>query len=241
MRESVPFIDLRRAHAELGADLAAAFERVVDSSGFILGEEVERFEEEFADYCGVGHCVGVASGTAALTLALLASGVRPRRRGDRPRAHLHRLGAGRGPRRRHAGVLRRRGRHGPDRRGRRPRRDQRADRGDPRRPPLRPGVRHEDAVRARAGPRPAPARGRRPGPRRDLSRAARRLARGAARASASTRARTSARSGTGARSPRTTRRSPAASASSATSASEPRASTSSWASTSGSTGSRPRS
>src|SRR5688500_13788046 len=77
MSESVPFVDLRRAHSELATDLAAAVERVVDSSGFVLGEEVERFEAEYADYCGVGHCVGVASGTAALTLAMLASGVRP--------------------------------------------------------------------------------------------------------------------------------------------------------------------
>jgi dTDP-4-amino-4,6-dideoxygalactose transaminase len=75
MSESVPFVDLRRAHSELATDLAAAFERVVDSSGFVLGEEVERFEAEYADYCGVGHCVGVASGTAALTLAMLAAGV----------------------------------------------------------------------------------------------------------------------------------------------------------------------
>ncbi|MBV8992025.1 MAG: DegT/DnrJ/EryC1/StrS family aminotransferase, partial [Solirubrobacterales bacterium] len=57
------------------AELQAAFDRVVGGSSFILGEEVERFEREFAAYCGVRECIGVASGTAALTLALMAAGV----------------------------------------------------------------------------------------------------------------------------------------------------------------------
>ena len=47
----------------------------MESSGFILGEEVERFEAEFADYCDAAHCVGVSSGTAALSLMLRASGI----------------------------------------------------------------------------------------------------------------------------------------------------------------------
>jgi dTDP-4-amino-4,6-dideoxygalactose transaminase len=71
----IPFLDLDRQHAELRAELLAAFERVTGASSFILGEEVEQFEEEFAQYCGVPHCVGIASGTAALTIALLAAGV----------------------------------------------------------------------------------------------------------------------------------------------------------------------
>jgi dTDP-4-amino-4,6-dideoxygalactose transaminase len=64
-----------RQHAGLASELRAAFERVVSGSAFILGEEVERFEEEFAAYCGTRHCVGVASGTAALTVALKAAGI----------------------------------------------------------------------------------------------------------------------------------------------------------------------
>ena len=71
----VPFLDLDRQHAEMRAELLAAFERVTSASAFILGDEVERFEEEFATYCGVGHCVGIASGTAALTISLLAAGI----------------------------------------------------------------------------------------------------------------------------------------------------------------------
>ncbi len=72
---AIPFVDLRRQHELLGEELRAAFERVVAEGSFILGPEVERFEEEFAACCGVDECVGVASGTAALTLALIAAGV----------------------------------------------------------------------------------------------------------------------------------------------------------------------
>ena len=72
---SVPFMDLARQHAPLTNELRAAFDRVLGASSFILGEEVERFEGEFAGYCGVDHCVGVASGTAALTIMLKAAGI----------------------------------------------------------------------------------------------------------------------------------------------------------------------
>src|SRR4051794_20006272 len=77
MTEQIPFVDLARQHQPIAADLHAAFERVLGASSYILGEEVARFEEEFAAYCGVRHCVGVASGTAALTIAALAAGIRP--------------------------------------------------------------------------------------------------------------------------------------------------------------------
>lgn len=74
---SVPFADLERAHAPLRADLRAAFDRVVDASAFVLGAEVAAFEDEYATYCGASHCVGVASGTAALILAMLALDIGP--------------------------------------------------------------------------------------------------------------------------------------------------------------------
>jgi len=73
----VPFMDLARHHAPLAAELREAFERALATSGFILGGEVERFEAEFASYCGVEHCVGVGSGTAALLLMLQAAGIGP--------------------------------------------------------------------------------------------------------------------------------------------------------------------
>jgi dTDP-4-amino-4,6-dideoxygalactose transaminase len=71
----VPFVGLARQHERLSGELAAAFRRVVDADAFILGPEVEAFEREFADYCQTRECVGVASGTAALTLALIAAGI----------------------------------------------------------------------------------------------------------------------------------------------------------------------
>jgi dTDP-4-amino-4,6-dideoxygalactose transaminase len=77
MTDQIPFVDLARQHGPIAADLRAAFERVLGASAYILGEEVARFEEEFARYCGVEHCVGVASGTAALTIAARAAGLEP--------------------------------------------------------------------------------------------------------------------------------------------------------------------
>jgi len=70
-------MDLARQHEPLAAELRGAFDRVLGASAFILGAEVERFEAELADYCGVSHCVGVASGTAALTIMLRAAGIGP--------------------------------------------------------------------------------------------------------------------------------------------------------------------
>ena len=68
----VPFLDLRPAHEEVESALAEAFRRVVRSGWFILGAEVERFERDFAAYCGVRHCIGVANGLDALHLMLRA-------------------------------------------------------------------------------------------------------------------------------------------------------------------------
>lgn len=73
----VPFVALERQHAVLAGELRASFDRVVHRSAFILGEEVERFESEFAEFCSVRHCIGVSSGTAALTIALIAAGIGP--------------------------------------------------------------------------------------------------------------------------------------------------------------------
>jgi dTDP-3-amino-3,4,6-trideoxy-alpha-D-glucose transaminase len=77
MPNAVPFVALDRAHAPLRAELTATFERIVDASAFVLGAEVEAFEAEFGAFCGAGHCVGVANGTAALTLAISALGIGP--------------------------------------------------------------------------------------------------------------------------------------------------------------------
>ena len=73
----VRFAALERQHAPIERDLHAALSRVLNSNSFILGPEVDQFEAEFAQYCGASHCVGVSSGTAALSLMLRASGIGP--------------------------------------------------------------------------------------------------------------------------------------------------------------------
>ncbi|MEF3273707.1 MAG: DegT/DnrJ/EryC1/StrS family aminotransferase [Chloroflexus sp.] len=73
----VPFGDLQRSHQALQAELLAAASRVIESGWYILGTEVSAFEHEFAAFCGVEHCVGVASGAEALYLALVAAGIGP--------------------------------------------------------------------------------------------------------------------------------------------------------------------
>lgn len=75
MTAPVPFVALNREHAAIAPDLHEAFARVVRRGGFILGDEVSRFEASWAAACGTAHCVGVASGTAALTLLLRAAGI----------------------------------------------------------------------------------------------------------------------------------------------------------------------
>ncbi|MEA2444516.1 MAG: hypothetical protein QOJ12_1808, partial [Thermoleophilales bacterium] len=75
MADGVPFVALGRQHQPLRAALRDAIERVIDADAFILGEEVDAFEREFAAYCGTRHCIGVASGTAAITIAARAAGI----------------------------------------------------------------------------------------------------------------------------------------------------------------------
>jgi dTDP-3-amino-3,4,6-trideoxy-alpha-D-glucose transaminase len=76
----VSFLDLKREHEEVGDEVRAAVERVLAGGAYILGPEVEAFEREWARFCGVRAAAGVANGTDALALALVASGaVRPGR------------------------------------------------------------------------------------------------------------------------------------------------------------------
>jgi dTDP-4-amino-4,6-dideoxygalactose transaminase len=73
----IPFLDLQAQYQTIRGELDAAVLRVLESSQFILGDEVAAFECEFAAYCGARHAVGLNSGTSALHLALLAAGVGP--------------------------------------------------------------------------------------------------------------------------------------------------------------------
>ncbi|MBO6255149.1 MAG: aminotransferase class V-fold PLP-dependent enzyme, partial [Bacteroidaceae bacterium] len=71
----IPFADLRPMHDEIRADLDSAYKKVMDNSWFIQGKELEAFEKEFAEYVGVKHCIGVATGLDALYLVLKAYGI----------------------------------------------------------------------------------------------------------------------------------------------------------------------
>lgn len=73
----VPFIDMKARHAPLKAEFMRVIGQVIDSGAFAGGPYVERFEKEFAQFCGTRHAVAVGSGTEALWLALVALGIGP--------------------------------------------------------------------------------------------------------------------------------------------------------------------
>ena len=73
--DTVSFLDFEGIHAELIAELDAAYDRVLASNWFILSSELEAFETEFATYCGAKHCIGVGNGLDALHLILRAYGI----------------------------------------------------------------------------------------------------------------------------------------------------------------------
>ena len=72
---NIPFLEMSAMHAELAAELDEAWRRISRSGRFIDGEFVERFELEWAEYCGTAYSVALASGTAALQLGLTALGI----------------------------------------------------------------------------------------------------------------------------------------------------------------------
>lgn len=71
----IPFLDLKAGYLELKDELDTASQRVLESGWYILGEEVESFEREFAEYCGARHCIGVGNGLEALHLILRGYGI----------------------------------------------------------------------------------------------------------------------------------------------------------------------
>lgn len=73
----IPFLDLKSVQLSQASELKAAFEHVLDSGWYILGNELKQFEQEYAAYCGARECVGVANGLDALTLTLRALEVGP--------------------------------------------------------------------------------------------------------------------------------------------------------------------
>lgn len=73
----VGFSDLRAEYSSLKEEIDGAVRRVLESGEFVMGKELDAFEEEFALYCGAEHALGVGSGTGALRLALSACGIGP--------------------------------------------------------------------------------------------------------------------------------------------------------------------
>lgn len=73
--QCVPFMDIKAANQALSSEIEQGFDRVLNSGWYILGNEVTKFEQEFANYCEVSHCVGVGNGLEALHLILRAYGI----------------------------------------------------------------------------------------------------------------------------------------------------------------------
>lgn len=73
----IKFLDLHAVNERFRAELDTATRRVLDSGWYLLGKELERFEAEFAAYCGTKHCIGCANGLDALKLIVKAYGFGP--------------------------------------------------------------------------------------------------------------------------------------------------------------------
>jgi len=72
---NIPFCDLKAEYQLYRKEFDAAYRRVMESGHFILGSECQAFEQEYAEWNNAAHCIGVASGTDAVELALLGAGV----------------------------------------------------------------------------------------------------------------------------------------------------------------------
>ena len=72
---NIPLIDLTIQHRNLRSEINSAIQGVLDRGDFILGQDVNKLEEEFAAYCGTKYAVGVDSGLSALELSLRAFGI----------------------------------------------------------------------------------------------------------------------------------------------------------------------
>ncbi|GAG25588.1 unnamed protein product, partial [marine sediment metagenome] len=72
---NIPLVDLKIQYENLKSEIDAAISKVICDTAFIGGPYVEAFEEDFANYCEVKHCIGVGNGTDALFGALMALGI----------------------------------------------------------------------------------------------------------------------------------------------------------------------
>src|SRR5690606_889939 len=77
MNIEIPLVDLKAQYRPLKAEIERAWAEVLDSMQLFLGPNTRAFEQEFAEYCGVNHAIGVSDGTQALHLALRALDIGP--------------------------------------------------------------------------------------------------------------------------------------------------------------------
>ena len=73
----IPFLDLKAQYQQIKREVDVEVSRAIESGQFVLGPDVAAFEDRFAAYCNVKHCVALNTGTSALHLALLAAGIGP--------------------------------------------------------------------------------------------------------------------------------------------------------------------
>jgi dTDP-4-amino-4,6-dideoxygalactose transaminase len=73
----IPLVDLKIQHRQIAEEVSQGFARVMEDTSFILGKEVGEFEQQFALFTGVKHCIGVANGTDAIELIVRAAGICP--------------------------------------------------------------------------------------------------------------------------------------------------------------------
>lgn len=71
----IPLVDVKRQHDILRKEIDKVIKKVIDSSAFVFGEELEKFEDEFANFCGTKYALGVGNGGDALRLAVLGLGI----------------------------------------------------------------------------------------------------------------------------------------------------------------------
>src|SRR3989344_3030617 len=72
----IPLVDLKAQYNSIKDEIDGAIQNVIDASSFIMGEDVEKFEKEFADFCNAKYAVGTSNGTTALHLAAEAIGIK---------------------------------------------------------------------------------------------------------------------------------------------------------------------
>lgn len=72
---NIPFVDLKAQYLSIKDEVDSAIQGVIDKTAFIGGEEVKRFEQSFAESCGLRYCIGVGNGTDALFITMKAMGI----------------------------------------------------------------------------------------------------------------------------------------------------------------------